>query len=336
MKNFKLTQNNLLKLMSVIAITFLIISTNKSEASIDVKTYIPDKAKLYLPTLRKEQLNVWSDHTMPYILGGLVEQESCISLTHSRCWSPTSRLKTKREEGAGLGQITRAYNTNGSIRFDALKEMRALHNLELKELSWSNVYQRPDLQLKLIVLKLKDNYKALYNLPLEYSKLAMVDASYNGGMGRIHTDRRLCGLKSNCDPNVWFNNVELTCGASKKFIYGNRNACFINRQHVFMTMKIRSDKYKPWFTDPIKPKIITERVTKSIDLIKQSIPEIKPTSVPEVKPIEPITVISNQPIVKEQLMVVKPIEESKQTANSKNTAELNLFTKIKNWINKYI
>ena len=34
----------------------------------DVKTYIPVQAKIYLPTVKSEQLRVWKDHPAPFYL----------------------------------------------------------------------------------------------------------------------------------------------------------------------------------------------------------------------------------------------------------------------------
>ena len=79
------------------------------------------------------------------ILGALIEKESCISLEHRTCWSTAARLKTSREEGAGLGQITRAWDASGALRFDALAETVAMDPRALQELNWGNVYTRADL-----------------------------------------------------------------------------------------------------------------------------------------------------------------------------------------------
>lgn len=227
-----------------ILFAILIMVSLNSIAAINVKTYIPTKALVYVPMLKQEQLKIWPGHPKPEVLAGLSEQESCISLTHSKCWDPRSRLKTSREEGAGIGQITKAYTKNGAIRFDALAELRAKHHSDLKELSWSNVYQRADLQLRALVLKNLDNYKNLYYIKDSISRLAFADAAYNGGYGGVIKDRMACGLKEDCDPQFWFNNVEFTCMKSKKPIYGNRSACDINREHVQNVMNVRSNKYK--------------------------------------------------------------------------------------------
>ena len=146
-----------------------------------------------------------------------------------------------------MPQITRAYNQNGTIRFDALAEIRTKHIKELYELSWSNVYDRPDLQLKVLVLKVQDNYKEFVKYAEPNHALAFADAAYNGGIGGLNTERRACKMSSNCDPQKWFGNVELYCMKSKAPLYGNRSACDINRDHVRDVLLVRSNKYEVFF-----------------------------------------------------------------------------------------
>lgn len=175
-----------------------------------------------------------------------MEHESCISLKHSRCWNPASRLKSAREEGAGLGQITRAYTTSGAIRFDALEEIRNKH-VELKELTWYNVYTRPDLQLRAVVLKMRDNYQYYARYTDSENALAFADAAYNGGIGGVDRERRACKISGNCNASKWFENVELFCLKSKAALYGQRSACDINRHHVKDVLITRAPKYRQFF-----------------------------------------------------------------------------------------
>jgi len=182
----------------------------------------------------------------PFYLGALIEHESCISLTHSRCWNPSSRLKSAREEGAGLGQITRAYNSSGQVRFDALAEIRDRHSV-LRELNWANVYTRPDLQIRAVVLKMKDNYQYYIRYTDSENSLAFADAAYNGGIGGLDNERRACKITINCNPAMWFDNVEKFCLKSKAALYGQRSACDINRFHVKDVLVTRSLKYKQFF-----------------------------------------------------------------------------------------
>lgn len=176
----------------------------------------------------------------------MIEHESCISLTHSRCWNPSSKLKSAREEGAGLGQITRAYTATGALRFDALAEIRDKHP-SLRELSWGNVYQRPDLQIRAVVFKMKDNYTYYAKYTDPYNALAFADAAYNGGIRGLDNERRACKLTTNCNPSVWFGNVEKLCLKSKAALYGQRSACDINRHHVSDVLITRAPKYKQFW-----------------------------------------------------------------------------------------
>lgn len=175
----------------------------------------------------------------------MIEHESCISLKHSKCWNPRSRLRTQREEGAGLGQLTRAFRANGSLRFDALEELKKKHKLDLRELTWDNIYTRPDLQIRAIVLKMRDNYSYYlkYSSSVEEA-YAFADASYNGGIGGLDNERRACKLASWCDHTKWYGNVEKLCLKSKVALYGNRSACDINRHHVTDVLRTRAPKYR--------------------------------------------------------------------------------------------
>lgn len=186
---------------------------------------IPPQAEPLLPVLSAEIRQAWPTHPLPEYFGGLVEHESACPRV-SQCWKPTAQLKTAREEGAGLGQLTRAWSPDGRLRFDALAEMRAAHPA-LAELDWATIYQRPDLQLRAIVLKSREDWRWLGQPPLEF-----VDLAYNAGRGRVQQDRRACAMTAGCDPARWAGNVERTCTASRTPIYGQRSACDISRHHV--------------------------------------------------------------------------------------------------------
>jgi hypothetical protein len=204
---------------------------------------LPQNFLKYGPILKAEQQRLWPNHPDAAILAALVEQESCANLRSAKCWSPSARLKSAREEGAGFGQITKAFRKDGSIRFDSLAEMRRIHNDELSDWSWENVYQRPDLQLRAIVLMSKDNAKPFKSME-PMAMLAFSDAAYNGGLRGVQQERRACSLTSGCDAAQWFGNVERHCLKSRQPLYGLRNACDINREHVNNVMRIRAAKYR--------------------------------------------------------------------------------------------
>lgn len=193
----------------------------------------PLAARQHLPTLQSQIAGVWPAMHRPEYFGALVEHESCITLTHPRCWQATSRLKTAREEGAGLGQLTRAWRADGSLRFDALEDARRMDPAGLNALRWDTVYQRPDLQLRVIVLTQRGNFARLEPLAAGADEaLAMADAAYNGGLLGVLNERRACSALDDCDPRRWRGHVERTCLKSKAPLYGSRSACDINRHHV--------------------------------------------------------------------------------------------------------
>lgn len=205
-----------------------------------VRAQVPAQAEPLLPLLRAEIQQAWPDHPAPHYFGGLVDHESACPRPRS-CWQPTARLKSAREEGAGLGQLTRAWRPDGSLRFDALAEMRAAHPA-LRELDWASIYQRHDLQLRTMVLKSRGDWLAMP--PVQASaRLAFTDLAYNAGRGRVSQDRRACGLKSGCDPAQWWGHVEHTCTASRTPLYGTRSACDISRHHVQDVVKVRAARY---------------------------------------------------------------------------------------------
>lgn len=234
----------LVALAIIIAALLSLFGSKVHAATLDPATYVPARAQTWAPVLRAEQRQFWPDHPAPAVLAALVEQESCVTLGGASCWSPAARLKTAREEGAGLGQITRAFNADGSLRFDSLADLRRRYP-DLAGWSWANVYQRPELQLRAIVLMSRGNYQELRRVVADNrAVLAFADAAYNGGLGGVQADRRACGLKAGCDPQQWFGNVEATCTKSRAPLYGQRSACDINREHVRNVILVRPGKYR--------------------------------------------------------------------------------------------
>ncbi len=230
--------------MKIKAVLFGLLTYLFLLSSVLAQNYIPPQAYTFKDTIRTE-IDMYFNNIPNYnYIPALIEHESCISLKHKRCWNSTSRLKSAREEGAGLGQITRAYNADGSLRFDSLYELRTRYKKELKDAAWETIYSRPDVQIRMIILMSRDNYNKLYDVPEPMEKLAMADAAYNGGMGGLQKGRRLCSLKQGCDPTIWFGNVEKIIVKSTKPIYGDRSPDDINKHHVKDVIRTRMPKYE--------------------------------------------------------------------------------------------
>lgn len=210
----------------------------------DVKTYIPPRAIEYAPVILEQERLYFPGITIPGYFFALFEHESCIHLKHSRCFSPTSELLTKREQGTGLTMITRAFNPDGSIRFDTLEDLKRNYKQQLKELSWGNIKQRADLQIRAGILLYKSNYDKLFTVEDEFQRYAMADSAYNGGYRDVNKGRMACGLAVGCDPDIWFDNTEQYIPKSTRPIYAGRSAKDINLHHVRDVMLTRLPKYQ--------------------------------------------------------------------------------------------
>lgn len=238
--------------LAVCVILFLSAACHIDEAKAqNVKTYIHPNAYNLAPIYKQELQKHFPDIPMPWYVLGLTEHESCISLKHPRCMSATSSFVTKwpetgvrREQGAGLAMITRAWRQDGSIRMDTLASLKKAYPQELKDLTWENISQRPDLQIRAMVLLLKSDYIGLRDVKDPLNRLYMTDSAYNGGRNDVNRSRKVCGLTTGCDPQQWFGHVEKHCVKSKKILYANRSACDINIHHVSDVIKTRSPKYQ--------------------------------------------------------------------------------------------
>lgn len=206
---------------------------------------IPPQAGQYLPILSAQVKEVMPTFHAPEYFGALIEHESGCPGLKKMCWNPNARLKSAREEGAGLSQITRAFKEDGSLRFDALAETRKLDPRGLNELRWDNVYDRPDLQIRVMVVMTRQNWNRVGKLTSDpHLQLQLTDLSYNAGFGRVLNDMRACSLTSGCDTKKWHGHIEKTCTASTKPIYGTRSACDICRHHVHDVVDVRMPKYR--------------------------------------------------------------------------------------------
>lgn len=207
---------------------------------------VPDRAKQYLPTLVSAQATIWPGAPMPSFLAAQVEQESCITLTHSKCWNPTAQLKTSREWGRGLGQVTTAYKADGSVRFDKQAELRQ----QFPSLrGWTTAkWADPAYQLTAIVEMDKSIYGRQRDAASDRDRLSFTLSAYNGGEGGVLQDRRLCANTSGCDPSRWAGHVERTSLKTKVAAKGYGKSFFaINREYVTNILDVRRPKYERYF-----------------------------------------------------------------------------------------
>lgn len=204
--------------------------------------FLPPRFFVHKDVLIETLKETWSDIKIPSALAGQIEQETCYSLKSKRCWSIYATLKTEREYGFGLGQITI------TKRFNTFEEIKKLDE-RLKDWKFEDRFNAKN-QILALVLMMKRNYNVFKFSEEEIDRFAFALAAYNGGLGGILSDRKICKNTKDCNPNLWFNNVENTSLKKKTKISGYGKSFFeINREYPRNILFVRRHKYK-MYIDP--------------------------------------------------------------------------------------
>lgn len=203
---------------------------------------LPKLAAVYLPLLLETINVVWPTAPHREFIASQIEQETCATLTHSKCWNPTAELKTSREYGFGLGQITRAFRADGSVRFDKFKELGAAYR-SLAGWTWEDRFN-PRYQMIALVEMDRGICLGIDSVADSVETVAFCMSAYNGGEGGLMQDRMLCRNTKGCDPSRWWKHVEKTSlkPTAKWEGYG-QSAFAINRGYVHNIWNVRRAKY---------------------------------------------------------------------------------------------
>ncbi len=184
---------------------------------------LPGDAPSLLPVLKTEIADYWPGVQPRAWLPAVIEQESG--------WKTGATLKTGREFGCGLGQFTKAFNADGSVRFDALAETRALDK-SLAGWDWRDCYNTR-FQIRAVVLKMRTNDRQCVTLMATNRDVKACDGGmYNGGGGSVIKRVRACQAQPGCDPKVWFGHLDRQCPQAKTKVAGyGESFCEINSKY---------------------------------------------------------------------------------------------------------
>ena len=216
---------------------------------------IPPQALQYFPHIGEEAAGTLRRDFHPAMLASQVEQESCITLTHKRCWNPTVEFKTAREYGFGLAQITIVYKDGREVQ-NRFKDLQRIDSL-LAEWRWDDRFN-PRYQLRALAVGDRECLRYALGASGE-DKAAMALACYNGGAGSkkkksgLQGDRIVCRATPGCDPNRWWGHVELTSTKAKVPAPGYKTSFFeINRDYPRRILRERITKYRAydWTSTP--------------------------------------------------------------------------------------
>lgn len=200
----------------------------------------PAAALPYLPLVRAEAAALWADHPHPAYLASQVEQETCPSLTSRLCWNPHAELKTSREYGFGLGQLTVTPKFNNFI--EAKKWDKSLAGWQ-----WSDRFDAK-YQIRALIAYDRNLYRQIRGAADADNQYAFALSAYNGGLGGLLKDRELCRNTKGCDEARWWGNVEHTSLKAKTTVAGYGQSFFaVNRGYVQNVMRVRVVRYESAF-----------------------------------------------------------------------------------------
>ena len=233
---------------AALLLLLFVMGATRSHAQPAGGLVLPEQAHQHLPALVHAQRTIWPDAPTPSFLGAQVEQETCRHLKHVQCWNPRAQLKTAREWGRGMGQVTTAYRPDGSVRFDKQEELRQ----QFPSLrGWTTArWADPGYQLTAIVEMDKSIYQRIRDAASPADRLGFALSAYNGGEGDVLQDRRLCANTAGCNPARWRGHVEHTSLKSKVPHPGYRQSFFAtNREYVSNVTGLRRPKYVRHFLE---------------------------------------------------------------------------------------
>lgn len=194
---------------------------------------IPERAHQYLPTLSRSINQHWAEAPYREVMPGQVEQESS--------WKETATLRTNRELGRGLTQLTITYNRDGSERYNAYRDAVAM--APLSTWHWRSDPYNVQNQLTYLVLRDRNAFAQTRLMMIndaEAWKAALV--AYNAGMGRVLSRRVNAGVMG-LSRSIWTGGLEHAHGQKENAIlYGRPLWQAVNEYPLLILRK--ASKYR--------------------------------------------------------------------------------------------
>lgn len=182
-----------------------------------------ERAEPLLPVFERVLDDHWPKAQMTHIMCGQIEQESS--------WKPRAELKTSREYGFGLGQITITSRFNN---FEAAKMLKPL-----KDWQWEDRFN-PKCQLIFLVFTNRSNFNRLHSLfDTTEDTWAASMVAYNAGLGTV-LQRRVAASQDK--KRRWFGGLDsVFLKYESRLLYG-RNLGQLRNEYPVKVFK-RSYKY---------------------------------------------------------------------------------------------
>lgn len=186
------------------------------------------RAQKHLPTLSQITDLHWPDAPMREVMAGQIEQESR--------WNTKAELKTSREYGIGLAQITVTERFNN---FEAAKRISAL-----KDWQWEDRFN-PRYQMTYLVLTDRANIRAVSKMFLDdANRWAGALVAYNAGMGTVLQRRAIERATTGRNSGLWFSGLDkYRMAYEKRLLYG-RDLGERRNEYPHLVIRVRAPKYR--------------------------------------------------------------------------------------------
>jgi len=211
-------------LFGIIALAAGVISPAKAGAATEPTA----KAKRYLPTLKAAFDAHWPNAPLRHIAAAQIEQESA-------GWNAHAELKTSREYGFGLGQIT------VTSRFNNFKAAQRI----FKDWKWEDRFN-VKYQLGYAVITDRSNFKEVSRLFRDDdSRWRGALVSYNAGLGTV-LQRRSLAIRSGVLHDRWNGGLDQVAMAyESRKLYG-RTLSKMRNEYPHIICDVRAPKYIGW------------------------------------------------------------------------------------------
>jgi membrane-bound lytic murein transglycosylase MltF len=166
---------------------------------------------------------------MREVMAGQIEQESR--------WNPRAELKTSREYGFGLAQIT------VTSRFDNFQEARQ-RLPPLQDWQWNDRWN-VRYQMTFLVMTDRANFATVSRLFTDdTNRWAGALVAYNAGMGTVLQRRALALRTIPAASTKWFGGLDsVRLPGEKRLLYG-RNLGDMRNDYPRLIIKVRAPKYR--------------------------------------------------------------------------------------------
>jgi hypothetical protein len=215
--------------MVLLIIAIMVLAVPK----LSVGATIPARSRPLLPVLSAAMDSQWPGAPLRNIPAGQVEQESA--------WKERATLKTSRELGRGLVQLTIAYRADGGERFNAYRD--AVNAKALAAWDWRNDPYNVRYQLTYLVLTDRSNFATVRRyMADDRDAWCAALVCYNAGQGRWLSRRaqaRAMGLPA----DRWTGGLEQAHSARENAILYGRPLWQAVNEYPRVIFS-RADKYR--------------------------------------------------------------------------------------------